>query len=108
MHPASIIHHPHGRPVYGCCTGSSQSAGQIRCVRTRALFGRGETQQKKQKLGTSQGALRLFLDSGSVMQWERWSKSQLFYGALSSLHPHSCKCGISIHVLDHMKYGYHV
>ena len=51
-------------------------------MRPQALFGRSEGQQHKQKasLGTPHGSLRLLLDSASVMQWERWSKSQLFYG----------------------------
>ena len=74
-------------------------------MRPQALFGRSEGQQHKQKalLGTPHGSLRLLLDSASVMQWERWSKSQLFYGkslnldhtlcsfmALSNTFPYGC------------------
>ena len=56
-------------------------------MRPQALFGKSEGQQKKQKasMGTPYGSLRLLLDSASVMQWERWSKSQLFYGKIRDL-----------------------
>ena len=71
-------------PMLGRRTGSAQNRAQNR---PQALFGRGESHQQKprQSLGTPQGSLRLYLDSASVMQWERWSKSQLFYGVLSGV-----------------------
>ena len=69
-----------------------------RCTVPQALFGKGESRQheKRPALG-SKGSLRLYLDSASVMQWDRWSKSQLYYGVSAHLYartdPFCCLSG---------------
>ena len=36
--------------------------------------------QVDKPLKTNKGSLRLFLDSASIMEWDRFSNSKLFYG----------------------------
>lgn len=69
--------------------GRIGSRTRRRCTAPQALFGKSEGRQheKRPALG-SKGSLRLYLDSASVMQWDRWSKSQLYYGV--SAHISEC------------------